>query len=197
VKRIKNGGKVMRMEKMDNQELISALADGQLRGDALVRGVELAAGEAAGRETWRTYHLIGDVLRTGRAVPGTEPEVFLARMRERLQQEPAVAAPVPMHAPTRTDRPAANDWLWKLIAGVASFAAVAAVGWNMWGAAGTGQPQLAAAPAAVVPVAGTATMIRDPRLDQLLAAHRQFGGAGALQTPSGFLRNATFEGPAR
>jgi sigma-E factor negative regulatory protein RseA len=182
------------MEKMDNQELISALADGQLQGDALARGVA-AASDAAGHETWRSYHLIGEVLRTGHATPGTPSEVFLARMRDRLQQEPAVAPVV--RAPVHTDRPAANDWLWKLVAGVASFAAVAAVGWNMWGTAGSGQPQLAAAPAAVVPVAGTATMIRDPRLDQLLAAHRQFGGAGALQTPSGFLRNATFEGPAR
>jgi sigma-E factor negative regulatory protein RseA len=40
-------------------------------------------------------------------------------------------------------------------------------------------------------------MIRDARLDQLLAAHRQFGSATALQTSGGFLRNATFEGPAR
>ena len=57
-------------------------------------------------------------------------------------------------------------------------------------------------PAGIVPVAATsdprtATMIRDPRLDQLLAAHRQLGGGTALQAPSGFLRNATFEGPAR
>jgi sigma-E factor negative regulatory protein RseA len=87
---------------------------------------------------------------------------------------------------------------------VASVAAVAAVGWNVWGTAGGGAsgPQLAAAPAGVIPVAAaadprTATMIRDPRLDQLLAAHRQLGGATALQAPSGFLRNATFEGPAR
>lgn len=36
-------------------------------------------------------------------------------------------------------------------------------------------------------------MIRDPQLDALLAAHRQFGGTSALQIPAGFLRNATFE----
>ena len=36
-------------------------------------------------------------------------------------------------------------------------------------------------------------MIRDPQLDALLAAHRQFGGTSALQMPTGFLRNATFE----
>ena len=40
-------------------------------------------------------------------------------------------------------------------------------------------------------------MIRDPQLDELLAAHRQLGGASALQMPAGFLRNATFEGPTR
>lgn len=38
-------------------------------------------------------------------------------------------------------------------------------------------------------------MLRDPRLDQLLEAHRQ--AAGGAQMPSGFLRNATFESSAR
>ena len=38
-------------------------------------------------------------------------------------------------------------------------------------------------------------MLRDPRLDQLLEAHQQAGGAS--QMPSGFLRNATFEGQSR
>jgi len=96
---------------------------------------------------------------------------------------------------------AANDWLWKLAAGIASVAAVAAVGWNLWGAAGAGsaQPQLASAPsAAPASLEASATpMMRDPRLDQLLDAHRQLGGATALGTTSGFLRNATFEGPGR
>jgi hypothetical protein len=34
-------------------------------------------------------------------------------------------------------------------------------------------------------------MLRDPQLDALLAAHRQFGGTSALQTPTGFLRVET------
>lgn len=45
---------------------------------------------------------------------------------------------------------------------------------------------------AMVMVPDAQIMIRDPQLDALLAAHRQFGGASALQTPAGFLRNATF-----
>lgn len=191
------------MDKMDNHELISALADGQLQGDAFARGVELAAADADAREAWCTYHLIGDTLRSGRAAGGGT-EAFLARLERRLAEEPAVAAPVARVEPVIIARPAAaNDWLWKLVAGVASVAAVSAVAWNVWSPTlnPVAQPQLAAAPAVVVPVAadarGTVTMIRDPRLDELLAAHRQLGGAGALQTSSGFLRNATFEGPAR
>ena len=38
-------------------------------------------------------------------------------------------------------------------------------------------------------------MVRDARLEELLAAHKQFGATSALQEPSGFLRNATFEMP--
>jgi sigma-E factor negative regulatory protein RseA len=62
-------------------------------------------------------------------------------------------------------------------------------------------PQLAQVPVSteVSMVAGAeaAIMIRDPQLDALLVAHRQFGGTSALQMPAGFLRNATFEGAAR
>ncbi|MCG2595244.1 sigma-E factor negative regulatory protein [Ramlibacter sp. XY19] len=191
---------------MDKRELISALADGQLRGDGLARGVDAAASED-GRATWQAYCVIGEVLRSGQACGGSAQGEFLAKLQARLQQEPAhVAAPVMAVAAVRpSGHAAANDWRWKLVAGVASVAAVAAVGWNVWGTAGVGPaagPQLAAAPAGVLPVAAAsdpraAAMIRDPRLDQLLQAHRQFGGATALQAPSGFLRNATFEGPAR
>lgn len=195
------------MDKMDNQELISALADGQLRGEELARGIAVAAGSAQGRAEWRACQAIGEVLRSGSApVAGSAPEDFLARLQQRLAHEVVAprTLPVPAMEPVAVvraaQRPSANDGLWKLVAGFASVAAVAAVGWNMYGAGAgsSAQPQLAAVPATVVPVAAQAqTMIRDPRLDQLLQAHRQLGGATALQTSSGFLRNATFEGPAR
>lgn len=38
-------------------------------------------------------------------------------------------------------------------------------------------------------------LIRDARLDQYLAAHKQFGGGSALGMPAGFLRSATFDAP--
>jgi sigma-E factor negative regulatory protein RseA len=86
---------------------------------------------------------------------------------------------------------------------VAALAAVGSVLWSLVGLQGspTGA-QLAQrsgpAPAVVAPPVVAAAqevapvMIRDPRLDELLAAHKQFGGASALQQPAGFLRNATF-----
>jgi sigma-E factor negative regulatory protein RseA len=40
-------------------------------------------------------------------------------------------------------------------------------------------------------------MIRDPQLDALLAAHRNFAGASALQMVPGFVRNANFEEAGR
>ncbi len=189
---------------MQTQELISALVDGQLRGEALARGVEAAAGAAAGREAWHTYHLIGEVLRSGEMAAGTMPSAFLDRLQLQLKQEQGVA-PVPQ--PSLGVRPAprqgaANDasFRWKLVAGFASVAAVAAIGWTTVGglAGKPEQGQLAtAAGASVVAGSERGAMIRDPRLDEFLAAHRQLGGASALQMPAGFLRNATFEGPSR
>jgi sigma-E factor negative regulatory protein RseA len=200
------------MDRMQTQELISAMADGQLRGEAFARGVEVAAGDPVALEAWHTYHLIGDVLRSGEFTAGTLPAVFLSHLQSRLQQEQrnsavpdtgvARANATPALEPAAAQRVAANDasFRWKLVAGFASLAALAAIGWTVsTGLAGKAQEaQLAAAKRATV-LAGSerGVMIRDPRLDELLAAHRQLGGASALQMPAGFLRNATFEGPAR
>ncbi len=198
------------MDRIRTQEMISALADGQLRGEAFARGVEAAAGDPAALEAWHTYHLIGDVLRSGEFRPGMLPIDFLGAVRSRLQQEQRVRIPAPgetaheeraatAHSSVRA---AANDanFRWKLMAGVASLTAVAAIAWNVAGPF-PGKPQEAqlAAGQRGTMLAGQqgGVMIRDPRLDEFLAAHRQLGGASALQMPAGFLRNATFEGPTR
>jgi len=43
----------------------------------------------------------------------------------------------------------------------------------------------------------SALMIRDPRLDAYLAAHRGFAGASVLQVDPGFVQSATFDGGRR
>lgn len=200
------------MDKMQIQEMISALADGQLHGQALESVIQTVATDDQARNTWYTYHLIGDVLRSGNLPTGTAPAAFLARFQVRLEREEstqraghAVASPPVRGTPevVRASTEAANDgnFRWKLVAGVASLAAVAAIGWTAAGDIGRSQqPQMASAQSrgAAASAERPAVMIRDPRLDEMLAAHRQLGGgASALQTPAGFLRNATFEGPGR
>jgi sigma-E factor negative regulatory protein RseA len=138
-----------------------------------------------------------------------------------------VAAPVALPAQRRAEAANEPVFRWKLVAGAASLMAVAAISWTLVGNGAAVQqagPQVASvqqqqqpavnsvlAAAAVnsdLPATSTLTptrvivgngnpqvMLRDPRLDQLLEAHQQAGGAS--QMPSGFLRNATFEGPTR
>lgn len=137
-----------------------------------------------------------------------------------------VAAPLALPVQRRAEAANEPVFRWKLVAGAASLMAVAAISWTLVGNGGA-VPQAGAQMASVQqqqPAAnsvlaaaavssdqlatGTLTptrvivgngspqvMLRDPRLDQLLEAHQQAGGAS--QMPSGFLRNATFEGPTR
>ncbi|MBX3586574.1 MAG: sigma-E factor negative regulatory protein [Ramlibacter sp.] len=208
----------------DTDDMISALADGQLRGQDFAQAVAQLSVSAQARATWHAYHVIGDVLRSPELAPVSSPAAFMSRLQASLQNETVSPANVvAIESIAASGRPArttsqfgteaqaanASTFRWKLLAGVASLAAVAAVTWGVAGG-GVGQAgagaQLAQAPAAQpsaaqppMVLAGNErqAMIRDPRLDELLAAHRQAGGASALQMPAGFLRNATFEGPGR
>lgn len=186
-----------------DQELVSALVDGELRGAELSRALALLRTDAQAQTSWQHYHQLGEVLRLGRhAATGPHDEAFAARLRERLAGE--VARPDPLPAMPRVQGESANDsvWRWKLVAGLCSLAAVGLLGWQL--AVPLAEPgavqmaQTPPVPSEAEPVAAVpGVMIRDPRLDQLIAAHQQQGGASALQMPGGFLRNATFERPTR
>ena len=205
------------------REQVSALVDGQLHGDEFVHAVDWLGQEEDARLTWNAYHVVGEVLRTGQAMDSTRDAAFLARLKLGLKQEAPqkdlmgatnlVASNPISTLPTGQfdiNSESANDsrFRWKLLAGFASLATVSVIGWQAVGGwdAQRGESQLAQVTVrsstpveAVVQVAaGTPqVMIRDPQLDALLAAHRQFGGTSALQMPAGFLRNATFEGAGR
>lgn len=209
------------------EHALSALIDGELdvaHVDGLLATVH---SETDALATWHSYLVIGDVLRGAGVVTTVQPPGdFLAGIRERLQSEarpltlstsgglPAHTHAVPMRAP------AANDALfrWKLVAGLASLAAVMAVSWSVLSGAPSGaggaSPQLAVAPATAPTPAPTATvatapstavvvntgqgpLIRDARLEELLAEHRQNAGMSALQMPTGFIRNATYDAAGR
>jgi len=194
---------MMKNDTLEARELASALADGELQGDALLRALEVLETDEEVRAQWHAYHLVGDVLRSGSgAAIGAHDAGFTARLRERLQT-PEDRIPFDQIGSLAVRRPA-NDpvWRWKMVAGLSTLTAAAVLGWQLVGdrsGAGAAVQLATESPAATVVQAEAATgvMIRDPRLDQLLAAHQQLGGTSALQMPAGFLRNATFERPAR
>ena len=101
------------------KEKISAMMDGELERFESAGALKALDHGGEARQTWRTYHLIGDAMRDTRVLsPG-----FADRVIAKLQDEPTVLAPVFSASGLRA-RPAAR---WSALA--ASLAAVAFVGW--------------------------------------------------------------------
>lgn len=197
----------------DRASALSALVDGEIDAAELDALLQASGEHTESHASWHSYQVIGDVLRGAPATSVVTPQAFLAGFQSRLQAEPMVRGPAESVSTVAHVRAsAANDsvFRWKLVAGVASLAAVMAVSWTALSGApavdgGNASPQLAlmqrpAAPAAAdaVPTAmlvntEQGTVIRDARLEELLAEHRQYGGMSALQMPAGFLRDATYD----
>ncbi|QKV54042.1 sigma-E factor negative regulatory protein [Comamonas antarctica] len=189
------------------KEQLSALADGQLAAGDI--GAALAFADSdEGRQTWQLYQLVGDVLRSPELAHHAQHDV-LSGVRAQLAREPRPQLqPMALQAITAAqgvDRAANGSvFRWKVAAGVASVAAVAALGWSSMLGSGSapagielvqnGAPQQSV-PTEIVAMQsgpGAPVMLRDPRLDELLAAHRQYSSVAALQMPANFLRNAGF-----
>lgn len=197
------------MEQKMNKELLSAMVDGELRGEELEQALACAE-SAEGCASWELYHLVGDVLRSPDLAHHSQHNL-LTGLRAQLAQEPAlqlqssqlqqVAAGMEQtQAPVVALRdPAANHsvFRWKVAASFATVAAMAALGWNLVATPVGGQgAQLASAPgvnSSVVVATENGSVLRDPRLDALLANHQQYASRASLQTPADFLRNASFE----
>ena len=154
-------GEIM-TENLNQKEMLSALADGQLSGNALTQALEFSS-QDEGRETWQLYQLVGDVLRSPELARPVDNGDFLARLRTQLAQEAAPVAQATVSSPAAPAQPvltqftpppqAANDsvFRWKMVAGLASLAAVATLVWSAVGGLG-GPPagaQMAAVPAPV------------------------------------------------
>ena len=187
-----------------SSEVLSALVDGELGADHAA-GLQDVFESSSLHADWNSYQVIGQVLRGGplaSALNSADP-AFLQRLNARLAGE-KVAPPLLVVASSHTaiappEQPAANEALfrWKMVAGFASLAAALVVGWGFIGSpdASTGA-QIAQNPMSeqVVMASPQGPMVRDARLQELMEAHKQLGGS-SLQAPSGFLRNAGFDGP--
>lgn len=139
--------------------------------------------------------------------------------QDAIQIEPVAAMPMVVNKGYQPPA-SANRANWRRVAGLASVMLVAVLAWQGVGPVaqapgGASVAQLAVPAGAGLSLVGadskaqvlmrsdgtsvlTASseapvMIRDPQLDALLAAHRNFAGASALQMAPGFVRNANFE----
>ena len=201
-------------------ERISALSDGRLTGDEFVQTMTDMHSDPLAVSTWQAYHLVGDVMRERELLPAASDFAFWEKLELRLAAEPswplsgneddraAQVDPMPVVAmPQRVGVPEANApvFSWKMLAGGLSTVLFGVVGVALWS-----QPDVqtsvqvsapsvrgAVAPQFVAKEVEAGIMVRDPQLDELMAAHRQLGGHSILQVPTVFLRNATFEESAR
>lgn len=196
-------------------ELLSALADGQATDAEYAFALEACNHDLTLIEEWSAYHLIGDVLRSSAPAARRADRSFVDQICQRVGFEAVKAGNAltmgsELRTPSVADRSpvlqfeqrysAANDasFRWKMAAGFASLAAVCAIAWSAFGSlVRTDAPQLAfdAGTEQILVSSPQGPVFRDPRLDELLADHRQLGSASVLQMPSGFLRNAAFEVP--
>jgi sigma-E factor negative regulatory protein RseA len=162
-------------------EKISALMDGELDERAGRGVIDALGGDAAAREAWGTYHLIGDAMR------GTAPlqDGFAARVAWRLAEEPTVLAPRPL--------PRAEPRRWFAASAVAaSVAAVALVGWVAL--APQPQPVSAPAPMAKAPVveAPKPAIVPLPSgTNDYLLAHQGFSPRLSLQGMAPYVRTVS------
>jgi sigma-E factor negative regulatory protein RseA len=200
-----------------SSERLSAFMDGELSVNESAQVLDRLLVDTQAKETWHAYQVVGDVLRSAELAPNQSDLAFLEKLEHRLSQEPQrpvvsgarqfPVTDVALVLPEDLSKPVANSpvFRWKVLAGVACSALVIVVGGGLWSQTdplGGGQlaiikPVISEVPVVVATETSAGPMLRDPRLDELMTAHRQLGGHSALQVPAGFLRNATYEGAGR
>jgi sigma-E factor negative regulatory protein RseA len=198
-------------------ELLSALADGHLTAAECIATLDACKQDPSLLSEWNVYHLVGDVLRSPSSGLAQGADMaFVGRLQQRIASEaivtgktlhsdatPRVQAVKPRIVLVQPEMPvsrqkAANDgsFRWKMVAGFASIAAVCAIAWSTFGSLSRSDvPQLALdlGNEQVLVASPMGPMVRDARLEEQLADHRQLGSAATLQMPSGFFRNAAFD----
>jgi sigma-E factor negative regulatory protein RseA len=156
------------------KDRISALMDGELDERAADEALGRVGRDAEAGETWRAYHMIGDVLREDRVLS----RGFSARVRARLGDEPTVLAPAAARSSRR----------WLPLPAAAAAAAVALVAWVAF-APQREVPQPAPAPVAE---AKPPAIIPPPMAaNDYLLAHQGFSPRVAYQGMAPYVRTVS------
>lgn len=162
------------------KERISALIDGESDRHEAAGAFEALRSEGDARESWRTYHLIGDAMRdTEMLSPG-----FGARLKARLEKEPTVVAPGRSRwRPERVQ--------WRVMSAAASVAAVALVAGVYFSSLQQPDPQVAKAPAKPAEEAPQVVHVAPPdTADDYLLAHQGYSPRVSLQGMAPYVRVA-------
>ena len=187
---------------------VSDLMDGWVPNAEDRPALDVLLSDQQSVQTWHAHHVVGDVLRSAELAPSSSDLAFWERLEQKLAHEPARPVVLAMDSePVKIGTESANAsvFRWKMLSGLACTALVGVVVLGQWTKTGPQDFPMASqtpsmpvdAPPIVTADTRVGPMMRDARLDELMAAHRQLGGHSALQVPAGFLRNATYEGPAR
>lgn len=162
---------------------ISDLMDGEVSGVEQEWEWKAVANDPSARETWETYHLIGDCLRGEAATRSCANNVSAQRVFARLAEEPTVLAPKRGLASASS---AINPRARVAMAMAASVATLGVVGLIATRApsADPSAAQLAKASLAAQPVQQVANGAPVPLVNDYLAMHRQFVNPAGMQQAS-------------
>jgi sigma-E factor negative regulatory protein RseA len=154
-------------------ERVSVLMDGELDDKSAAAAIQSLANEREARDVWRTYHLIGDLMR------GSAPlsDDFSARIAWKLAEQPTVLAPGRI-------KPEPRRW-FTASAVAASFAAVALVGWLAFA------PQPQVVPVAELKPAAPAIVPMPSQANDYLLAHQGFSPRVSLQGMAPYVRTVS------
>jgi sigma-E factor negative regulatory protein RseA len=161
-------------------EQISALMDNELSSQDFSQALRRLDDTPEARESWETYHLIGDAMR-GQAVSIN----VSSRVSAALQNEPTVLAP------RRVEKPG-KAFTYALSA-AASLSAIAVVGWMAFSTSTAINPQveLAKAPPASAIQSAEPQLVSSPSGDQMneyLLAHQGVSPSSGLQGVAPYIR---------
>lgn len=169
-------------------ENISALMDSELSAQETHQAMLRLGDTPEARESWATYHLIGDVMRGQNAGINVVDRVSSA-----LQTEPTILAPRRAAQPSRA--------LTYALSAAASVSAVAVVGWMAFstGSIAPTQGEIAKAGAPAVQVAVEPQLVSAPsdsQMNEYLLAHQGVSPSSGLQGVAPYIRTISIANPA-
>ena len=162
---------------------ISELMDGELERAGAAAPVEALRTEGEARDTWRSYHLIGDAMRDTRILSAG----FAGRVAARLALEPTVMAPSRIASAAQRPR-------WQLLSAAASLAAVALVGWLAFGFQQDAPQQAVAMKGQATQVMPLVAQVPPPAsANDYLYAHQVYSPRNSLQGVAPYVRMVSGE----